>query len=143
MNQVGKKLNCILLIDDDYATNLYHRMIIEDANCTHKVIVKSSAIDALEYFKSPFNEDNPRPNLVFLDINMPKMTGWEFLDEYKKLSKEQQAENIIVMLSTSSHPDDLQRAEDNPFVKEYRGKPLSEEILEELVMKYWSYEVEV
>ena len=136
-----KKLNCILLIDDDYATNLYHKMVIEDANCTNKIIVKTSAIDALEYFKSPFDEDNPRPNLVFLDINMPKMTGWEFLEEYKKLSKEQQAENIIVMLSTSSHPDDLRRAEENPLIQEYRGKPLSEEILEELVNKYWSEEV--
>ena len=143
MSHVGKKLNCILLIDDDYATNLYHRMVIQDANCTHKVIVKSSAIEALEYFKSPFDENNPRPNLVFLDINMPKMTGWEFLEEYKKLSTEQQAENIIVMLSTSSHPEDLRRAEENPLVKEYRGKPLTEEILNELVAKYWSSEVEV
>lgn len=136
-----KKLNCILLIDDDYGTNLYHKMVIEDANCAHKIIVKTSAIEALEYFKSPFDAENPRPNLVFLDINMPKMTGWEFLEEYKKLSTEQQAENIIVMLSTSSHPDDLRRAEDNPLIKEYRGKPLTEEILNELVGRYWPEEV--
>ncbi len=137
-----KKLNCILLIDDDYGTNLYHKMVIEDADCAHKIIVKSSAIDALEYFKTPFDEENPRPNLVFLDINMPKMTGWEFLEEYKKLSTEQQAENIIVMLSTSSHPDDLKRADENPIIKEYRGKPLSEDILHELVNKYWPSQVE-
>jgi len=137
-----KKLNCILLIDDDYGTNLYHKMVIEDTDCTHKIIIKNSAIDALEYFKTPFDEENPRPNLVFLDINMPKMTGWEFLDEYAKLSEEQHAENIIVMLSTSSHPDDLQRAEDNDFIKEYRGKPLSEEIIRELIAKYWPTKVE-
>ena len=73
---------------------------------------------------------------------MPKMTGWEFLDEYAKLSEEQHAENIIVMLSTSSHPDDLKRADENPVIKEYRGKPLSEEILHELVNKYWPSQVE-
>ena len=133
-----KKLNCILLIDDDYATNLYHKMVIEDANCTNKIIVKTSAIEALEYFKNPFDEENPKPNLVFLDINMPKMTGWEFMEEYKKLDCSQQAENIIVMLSTSSHPDDLRRAKENPLIKEYRGKPLSEEILHDLVSKYWA-----
>lgn len=132
-----KKLNCILLIDDDYATNLYHKMIIEDANCTNKIIVKTSAIEALEYFKSPFDQENPRPNLVFLDINMPKMTGWEFLEEYKKLDDNQHAENIIVMLSTSSHPDDLQKAKENPLINEYRGKHLSEETLHSLIAKYW------
>lgn len=132
------KLNCILLIDDDYATNLYHKMVIKDADCTNKIIVKTSAIDALEYFKSPFDEENPRPTMVFLDINMPKMTGWEFMEEYKKLDRSQQAENIIVMLSTSSHPEDLRRAQENPLIKEYRGKPLSEEILHDLVSKYWA-----
>jgi CheY-like chemotaxis protein len=132
-----KKLNCILLIDDDYATNLYHKMIIQEANCTHKIVVITCAIEALEYFKSPFDEENPRPNLVFLDINMPKMTGWEFMEEYKHLEYSQKAENIIVMLSTSSHPDDIQKAQDNPLIKEYRGKPLSEEIIHDLVAKYW------
>jgi len=134
---MNKKLNCILLIDDDYGTNLYHKTIIEDADCAHHVIVKTNAIEALEYFKIPFDEENPRPNLVFLDINMPRMTGWEFLEEYKELSEEQQAENIIVMLSTSSHSDDLKRANDNPLIKEYRAKPLSEDILYELIAKYW------
>jgi len=134
---MSKKVNCILLIDDDYGTNLYHKMVIEDADIANKVIVKTSAIEALEYFKSPFDEENPKPNLVFLDINMPKMTGWEFLEEYKKLTPGQQAENIIVMLSTSSHPDDLRRAEENPLIKEYRGKPLSEDILNELINTYW------
>jgi len=41
------------------------------------------------------------------------------------------------MLSTSSHPDDIQKAQDNPLIKEYRGKPLSEEIIHDLVAKYW------
>lgn len=134
---MSKKINCILLIDDDYATNLYHEMVIEDTGIANNVIVKSSAIEALEYFKTPFGEENPRPGLVFLDINMPKMNGWEFLEAYKELPAEQRAENIIVMLSTSSLPADLKRAEENPLINEYRGKPLTEEILAELLEKYW------
>lgn len=131
------KVNCILLIDDDYATNLYHKIVIEESGMAERVVIKTSGEEALEYFKGPFDEENPRPSLVFLDINMPKMTGWEFLEEYKNLPESNHADNIIVMLSTSSHPDDFKRAEDNPYVKEYKPKPLSEIMLEELIKKYW------
>jgi len=132
-----KQLDCILLIDDDYATNYFHQIIIADGQYAEKVIVKNSGIDALEYLKTPYSTDNPRPNLIFLDINMPRMNGWEFLDEYHKLTPEQQAENVIVMLSTSSNPTDLDRADQNPHIKEYRSKPISEEMLTEVIGKYW------
>lgn len=137
-----KKLNCILLVDDDFATNLYHKIVIEEKDCTQKIVVKTSGEEALNYLKVPFRETHPKPNLIFLDINMPMMTGWEFLEEYQKLSADQQAENVVVMLSTSSDPDDLKRAEENALVKEYRSKPLTAEMLEEIMDKYWNSIIE-
>ncbi|MEL6868084.1 MAG: response regulator [Bacteroidota bacterium] len=132
-----KKLGCILLIDDDAPTNVYHRIIIEEGNFTDKIIVKTNGEEALEYLKSPFSDSHPRPDLVFLDINMPRMNGWEFLEAYRQLDEHQKALNVIVMLSTSAHYSDLERAEKNPDIKEYRGKPLNEDMLEEIISRYW------
>ncbi len=131
------QLNCIMLIDDDHPTNVYHRIIIEEGGFAGHIIVKQGAEAALEYLKTEFSEDSPRPDLIFLDINMPRMNGWEFLEQYKKLLPQQRASNIIVMLSTSANPNDLRRAAENPFVMEYHDKPLSEESLATIVSKYW------
>lgn len=133
-----KKLNCILLIDDDFGTNLFHKIIIEEGDYASKIIVKNNGEEAIDYLKKPYDDENPRPNLIFLDINMPRMNGWEFLEEYQNLTLKQQADNIIIMLSTSSNPDDFERANKNPYIKEYRSKPLSEEMLEEVIGKYWN-----
>jgi CheY-like chemotaxis protein len=132
-----KKLDCIMLIDDDFATNLYHKLVIAESDCTVNIVVKDSGEEALEYLQQPFNDENPKPNLIFLDINMPRMNGWEFLECYKDLPVGQQADNVIVMLSTSSNPDDLQRATQSPYVKDYRSKPLSVLMLEEIMEKYF------
>jgi CheY-like chemotaxis protein len=138
-----KKLNCIMLIDDDFATNLYHKIVIEESECTHHIVVQNSAEEALEYLKNAFSEVNPKPDLIFLDINMPRMNGWDFLEEYKGLPLEKQAENVVVMLSTSSNPDDLNRAKSNPCVKDYRSKPLTVKMLEEIVEQYFASTVDV
>jgi CheY-like chemotaxis protein len=126
-----------MLIDDDFATNLYHKLVIEESGCAICVIEKTNGEQALDYLMQPFSEPHPKPDLIFLDINMPKMNGWEFLEHYKELPAEQRAENVIVMLSTSCNPDDLARAERNPCVKDYRSKPLTVLMLEELMQKYF------
>lgn len=132
-----KKLDCIMLIDDDFATNLYHKLVIEESGIAANIVVKDSGEDALDYLKQPFSDDSPKPNLIFLDINMPRMNGWDFLKHYKELPVEKQADYVIVMLSTSCNPDDLARAEQNPFVKDYRGKPLTVQMLEEIMEKFF------
>ena len=80
-----KKLHCIMLIDDDPATNFYHRIILRDGGWAQKIVEVKNGEEALQYLQTPFGIDNPRPSLIFLDINMPRMNGWEFLEAYKKL----------------------------------------------------------
>jgi CheY-like chemotaxis protein len=132
-----KKLNCIMLIDDDFATNLFHKLVIEESGCAVNIVTKNDGEQALDYLQQPFSEDCPKPDLIFLDINMPRMDGWEFLEHYKELSAEQQADNVVVMLSTSCNPDDLTRAKQNPCVKDYRSKPLTVLMLEEIFETYF------
>jgi len=130
-----KKLNCILLIDDNDADNHYHQIIIEQMNITESIQIAENGLEALAFLKK---ENQVAPELIFLDINMPKMNGWEFLEEYKNLDAKQKAEIVIVMLTTSANPDDIKRAETIAEVNGFKVKPLTEEMLNEILDKHFS-----
>jgi CheY-like chemotaxis protein len=128
-----RKLNCVLLIDDDEPTNFLNKMIIEETGLVEEVKVAQSALEALDYLsgkgQAGANNELPTPELIFLDINMPAMDGWEFLEKYDQLSPEQKAAIIVVMLTTSFNPEDEQKAERISYISSYRNKPLTQEIL--------------
>ena len=130
-----KKLPCIMLIDDDIATNFYHKIILKDGGWAEKIIEMKNGEAAIEYLQIPFGEANPRPSLIFLDINMPRMNGWEFLDEYKKLGEHRKSQIVIVMLTTSLNEADRERASNISEVADFKHKPLMEDMLEELLQK--------
>lgn len=122
-----------MLIDDNEHDNFFHEREIKKNNSETFVITKKSGIEALEYLKSKKNNDNIQPDLIFLDINMPGMNGWEFLEEYNKLDKEIQSRVIVIMLTTSDNPDDTNRAKTWKFVSDYITKPLTKERLKDII----------
>ncbi|MRI00348.1 response regulator [Kriegella sp. EG-1] len=130
-------LKTVLLIDDDEATNFIHRMVIKNMNCTENIIIKENGIEALTYLTTAVDGKYPQPDLIFLDINMPAMDGWEFLEEYKNLDENQLAKTVIVMLTTSLNPDDRNRANEINGISGFMSKPLTEELLEELLKKHF------
>jgi CheY-like chemotaxis protein len=134
---MNKNLKCIMLVDDNHDDNFFHEREIKKINLTNIVKIKNSGIEALEYLKSKNDNKDPHPDLIFLDINMPGMNGWEFLQEYNKLDKKLQSHAIIIMLTTSQNPDDEARAKTWPFVSDYITKPLTKEIMEDIVNKYF------
>ena len=79
-----------------------------------------------------------RPDLIFLDINMPAMDGWEFLDRYRELPREKKADTVLIMLTTSLNPDDEKRTLAIPEVSGFEHKPLNQIRLESLLQKYFS-----
>ncbi|MEK7432254.1 MAG: response regulator [Cyanobacteriota bacterium] len=129
-----KKLNCIMLIDDDENDNFFHERAIKKANLDISVIEKTTAMSALEYLKS---NNKTIPDLIFLDINMPCMNGWEFLDQYILLDKELKSQIVIVMLTTSCNPDDIEKAKSNNLISEYITKPLTHDMVESIKEKYF------
>jgi CheY-like chemotaxis protein len=129
-----KKLNCIMLIDDDSEDNRFHQIIIEEMGITDKICFAQNGLEALEYF----SQDNPIPELIFLDINMPKMNGWEFLEEYSKLGVSQKARVIIMMLTTSLNPADKERAIKIQEITGFETKPLTEEMLTHILETHFS-----
>jgi CheY-like chemotaxis protein len=129
-NLMKKKLECILLIDDDSEDNLFHRIVIERMQITIRIEAVQNGLEALEYLTK---ENQIIPELIFLDINMPKMNGWEFLEKYKDLPKNQRSRITIVMLTTSANPNDIKRAEEIEDVTGFKTKPLSTEMLTEIL----------
>ena len=125
-----RKLNCILLVDDDPDDNFFHQRIIKKMGITHAIEVARNGLEALEYLKK---ENQVTPELMFLDINMPKMNGWEFLEEYKQLDPKQKARITIMMLTTSANPDDIKRANEIEDVTGIKTKPLSVDMLNEIL----------
>ncbi len=124
-----KKLNCILLVDDDEDCNFYHKKVINKLDCAENTQFARDGVEALDILKKNVNSNGNIPELILLDINMPKVNGWDFLDLYGQLDEVQQQQITIVMLTTSINPDDKNRADNNEFVDDFLNKYLNEEAL--------------
>ena len=138
---MNKKLNCVLLIDDDEPTNFLSQMILEEAGYVNEIQVAISGEAALQYLNKVDDHGKdpkyPRPDLILLDINMPAMNGWEFLEEYNNMNNRHKESIVIIMLTTSLNPDDRLRAENIASVSGFEHKPLTEEMLEAIIEKYF------
>src|ERR1044072_3601856 len=136
-----QKLMCILFIDDDEPTNFLNKLLVEEMGCAHHVQVVTSGREALEYLtgSGAFNNgtEHPRPDLIFLDINMPGMDGWEFLQHYQKLPSTQKANIVMVMLTTSLNPDDEKAAQDNIEISGFENKPLQPEVIQKIITRFF------
>lgn len=101
------------------------------------IIVKTDGSEALYYLKN--KSSDLLPNLIFLDINMPVMNGWEFLDAYEELSDDLKAEVVVMMLTTSSNPDDASKAKEYEVLQDFMTKPLSPEVLLKVIKRYLNH----
>ena len=132
-----QKLKCILLIDDCEATNFYNQIVINKLEIANSIVVVQSAMEGLEYLKNNSPEGDHFPEVIFLDINMPGMNGWEFLEEYDKLGNLNQAHVVLLMLTTSLNPDDQAKAKKLEKVSGFVNKPLQSEKLQEVIETYF------
>ncbi|WP_462264042.1 response regulator [Mucilaginibacter sp.] len=117
-----------LLIDDNYIDNFVTRRILESSNFAEKVIVEQSAPDAIDSIRDGVIE----PDVIFLDLRMPMMNGFEFLQELDKLNFNKKNSVKIFMLSSSLDPTDVKRSSQNKYISQFIHKPLTQKILQEL-----------
>jgi CheY-like chemotaxis protein len=127
-----EKVNCVLLVDDDYATNYIHKHVIKEANFAEHVIVVENGQEALDFLIATDNTTYIRPDIIFLDVNMPIMDGWEFLDFYAELDESLKCKMMVVLLSTSLLPADKLNSEINASIDQFISKPLTVDVLQEL-----------
>ncbi|NKI15810.1 response regulator [Spongiibacter sp. KMU-166] len=128
-----KKLSTVLLVDDDAATNFLHRMVIDDYGFAERIDEAYDGQEAIDYLTTQVDGAYPRPEMIFLDINMPRMDGWEFLEAYNQLPSACKGGAVIAMLTTSLNPDDRDKAREFNCVQHYENKPLDEEKLDALL----------
>jgi CheY-like chemotaxis protein len=121
------------MIIDDSATDRYiAEYYLRKFFIAAFVIAQSSAIEALKYLKEFADNPDELPEIIFLDIRMPLMDGFEFLREYEKLPSSVLSYCNVVMVSSTIDPDDNERIKENHFIKYFINKPLNKEKLLEL-----------
>lgn len=131
-----KKLRNILLIDDSEADNFLNSRVIRRADVAEKITITYGAQEALDYLMKAVSEDvYPKPEIVFLDINMPGMSGWDFLDAYEQLDERMKAGIIVCMLTTSHAPRDQAKAAEYAVLSDFTNKPLTKEKLMEIIAR--------
>lgn len=114
----------ILIIDDNVIDQIVTRQLLKKHLNLSEIHVVSSGQQGLDWLRN-FKNEVHKPLVILLDIKMPQMDGFEFLEEYKKLDKELTSQIIIFMLSSTLDPLDKKRAKTNIYVKKLLCKPLA------------------
>lgn len=130
------RFNTVMLIDDNEIDNFINEKMIEGCNIAPRVYIHTSSKSALEFLHNLQRaKDIPEeliPEIIFLDINMPMMDGFQFIDEFEKMEKSITTHCKIVMLTTSINPADVERSKKYKNVIRYLNKPLTQESLDSL-----------
>lgn len=134
-------LNKILCVDDDQITLMLCKKVIERATFANEIITLQNGEEAFNYFKDLSVTINNKievdyPKLVFLDLNMPIMDGWEFLDSYLENKYHDVFSTNFIVLSSTIDPLDYIKSKTYPFVIDFIAKPITKEILEVLKERF-------
>jgi CheY-like chemotaxis protein len=129
-------LNKILCIDDDSITLMLCKKVISKAEFSHEIDTAHNGVDALKYLDELIIKHQNEPNvilpqLIFLDLNMPVMNGWEFLDMFSQNNyNETFANTKVIVLSSTIDPKDIEKSKSYPMVIDFLSKPITKEMLE-------------
>ncbi len=129
-SMLDSKIN-LLVIDDDDINIFIIKKIVEKTGFDINMVAKSNGKQAIDYLTEVIAEGAIFPNLVLIDINMPVMNGWEFIEAYQEIVTEQKAD--LYILSSSVYENDIEKTKSYDSVKGFISKPLSMERLTELI----------
>ena len=132
-----RRLRRALLIDDNPADNYLHARVLRRADCVEEIQSCETVLEALEYLRTKEGDAFPQPELIVLDIYMPGMSGWDFLEAHEALPAEQRGNTVIAMVTGAPSPADATAAARYEGVVDYSEKPLTTDRLSELQEKHF------
>lgn len=134
MSDVKPKYKTVMLLDDNEVDNFVNKKMIENSNFAGQIYVHTSSKGALEFLGNLNSNGSANkeliPEFIFVDINMPILDGFQFLDEFENVPEEVKKKTKVVMLTTSINPADIQRCAENERILKYFNKPLTKEHLD-------------
>jgi CheY-like chemotaxis protein len=110
-------------------------MVITKASFSKEIVTAKNGEEALKYFYTLKTTHSNKPQLIFLDLNMPVMGGWEFLDSFSTKDYSDYNETKVIILSSTIDPEDLEKSKKYSMVIDFLSKPISKEMLEYLKTK--------
>lgn len=135
MTDALKKPELVLLIDDDEAVNMLNTIILRKSGVADNIVSVQSGEKGLEALTA-FQTENRWPGIIFVDINMPGICGWEFIERFRKDFIDYKDKCIVCVLSSSLDPRDRENAKKFDMVDSYLSKPLSIAAANTLGRKY-------
>ena len=128
------KINTAWIIDDDKILTFILQKIMSSVNFSTNIEVFQNGEDAIQHLYSISQNSEALPDVILLDLNMPIMDGWQFLDEYKKIKLNKKIPIHIV--SSSIDPHDHNKAKDYTVVTDFYTKPIGKKQLELIIESY-------
>jgi len=122
-------IDSVLLLDDNKATNFIHTKFLNRSGKVNEINSFQSGKEALEFLQLT----TAFPKLIFVDINMPTMDAWEFMEGYRKLIRNEKEDSKIVLLTTTISPQDEERRKEYPEIDSMTHKPLNLDTFESVI----------
>ena len=141
MDSYNTPLDLVLLVDDDETTNYLNERLLNEMQVAKEIRVLNNGKEALVYLTKAYSEvpdpEFKRPDLIFLDIKMPVMDGFTFLEEYEKQGFDVKDHMIILMLTSSASFYDLERLKGFQKVKKHFSKSLTKHDVQEIMNDFF------
>jgi DNA-binding NarL/FixJ family response regulator len=132
---MSSKIPNLWIIDDDPMSSFYIKRLAELGELAHIISIYNTAEGAINYLLHHKKSPEHLPDIILLDIYMPEVDGWEFLKQLEKIEAQLAKKPAVYIISSSSHPRDLDRAAALPIVRHYFQKPVTLEVLKSVVQE--------
>ncbi|WP_299823699.1 response regulator [uncultured Pontibacter sp.] len=140
MGNYNESLDLVMLVDDDDTTNYLNERLLKEMQVAKQIVVMKNGREAIDYLKTAATGNGTviSPNLIFLDIKMPVMDGFSFLEEYQRAGLDAADQVVILMLTSSASFYDLERLRNYKKVKQHFSKALTKHDVREIMKEYFS-----